>query len=221
MSHVLWATLVLVAVAAAALDDSVVAWSLAACQADPPCALRFDLPMGSPPTTYEQQRFAEMMAVFALHSQDGDTGAADLVAMCTNGSATDGCASVQWMWVGMLRQAQVCAPNEEWIVGHGCECLDGKQCDTDCMQRKIADLWSLNVLVALLGLGALALFVSDAQKFSRMRHDIDDRAHRAAVEHYTTQAQLYAADTTATRFAAAAPAAAPPPQAQQSKMMTI
>lgn len=200
MRRVLWATLVLLAVANA-LDAELVAWSREACADDPPCAARFGLQAGDA-SAYEQRRFAEMLAVFVQRREDGGIGAADLVAECL-AAPTPGCPGVQWMWIGMLRQAHVCGDNEEWIVDHGCECIDGKHCNTDCAQQQTADVWSLNVLVAIFGLGTLVFFVSTSRTAGTMRRAIDDRVRDAAINFYTAQAELFLVTAPVARFGTA------------------
>ena len=198
-------------VAAAADDDdaTLMTWSLEACQSDVPCAVHFQLPTGRPPEPYERQRFVEMMRMF-LARRDQSDGAVPMVTSCINGTVDNAalCAEVEWLWLGMMRSANVCEVNEEWVVGHGCHCEDGKHCDTDCTQAIISDLWSTWVVFGILGIGVLFFLMQSINEFRELSAKQEAALARDSIAHYTLQAQLYAAS-------AALPSAptAPPPAA--------
>jgi len=193
-----WAVLLAAIVAAAAaIDAPFVAWSLDTCRSDPVCAARFGLPAAPDAaiTSYDVARFGEMMAMMTARQQDGDVGADAVLAPCAADAAAPGCAMAQWMWLGMLRQAQVCATNEEWILGHGCSCIDGKHCADDHDSTDINSLWPFTLAVAIIGVFMLVIVIWDTRKSNEMERHATQRYADSLIVHYTMQAQLYVAET--------------------------
>lgn len=188
------------AVACAAPDPAFIAWSLDTCRSDTVCALRWRLPTGSAPLdAYDVARFGEMMAVFVARHQDSDVGYMDALATCVANDSTPGCTIAQLLWLGMLRHAEICNDNEEWVLNHGCECMDGKQCVADCTQAVIDNLWPFTLAVGVLGVVVLLFFIWDIRKANEMARVSAERFQQTLTAHYTLQAHLY--------LAAAAPAA--------------
>lgn len=199
------AALVALVASAAAASASFVAWSLDTCRSDPVCAARFGLPAAPDAaiSSYDVARFGEMLAVMAARQQDGDVGAEAVLGPCTDDAAPPGCSMAQWMWLGMLRQAQVCGNNEEWILGHGCSCIDGKHCADDHDSSDLASLWPFTLAVSIIGVFMLVIVIWDTRKSNEMERHAAQRYAVSLVAHYTLQAQLYLAE----------PAAPPPPLA--------
>jgi hypothetical protein len=194
-----WVALLLLLAAAAAaapLDAAFVEWSLGTCRSDPVCAARFRLPAEvGVLEAYDTARFGEMLAMMVARQQDGgDVGATAVLGACVAEPGAPGCSMAQWMWLAMLRQARVCGENEEWVVGHGCSCLDGKHCASEYDNDDINDLWPFTLAVAIIGVFMLVIVVWDTRKSNEMERLATKRFADSLVAHYTLQAQLFLAE---------------------------
>lgn len=129
-------------------------WSYTNCQADAICAEA--MPSGADPAI-----FGEMLQYYIDHRQDAGIGIVSLVEPCVQlilppddglCASTD-CAGYQQLWLGMMREARICEPNEEWIEGHGCHCIEGRICGDGVFDRNhrvdafIALMVTLTVLI--------------------------------------------------------------------------
>jgi len=177
-------------------NSKALSWSFDVCKEDPVCSERWQLSRASESTVYEHHKFDEMISLFLQRREDGGVGAVDLVANCLDDETNEQCDSVRYMWLGMLREAQVCATNEEWVVGHGCYCMDGKHCQDECTDAALSDLWSFTAAVAVFGIGALAVFVSEVGKEKELSRTIEAKMDITAASYYTLQARVYAASET-------------------------
>lgn len=185
------------------MNTTMVEWSFDACRQDPACAARWQLVRDTTrasATAYERRKFEEMMAVFLERREDGGVGAVDMMVACA-GKTTDECNAVRYMWLGMLREAQVCQTNEEWVVGHGCHCMDGKHCQVDCTDAALSDLWSFTVAVGIVGVGVLSVFVWEVRKEEDLGRAVESRLAAAGNNYYLAQARLYTAENAAALMA--------------------
>ena len=186
------------------MNTTMVDWSFDACRQDPSCASRWQLvrdTVRASATAYERRKFDEMMAIFLERREDGGVGAVDMMVACAGQSRTDECNAVRYMWLGMLREAHVCQTNEEWVVGHGCHCMDGKHCNVDCTDEALSDLWSFTVAVGIVGVGVLSVFVWEVRKEEDLSRAVEQRLTAAANNHYLAQARLYVAENAAALMA--------------------
>jgi hypothetical protein len=189
-----------VAAACAAPSAAFAAWSLDTCRSDAVCATRFGVPAASGAlSAYDVARFAEMLSMIVARQPDSDeVGAVDALASCVGNDSAPGCAVAQLLWLGVLRVEvrRLCADNEEWILGHGCECMDGKKCVVDCTQAAIDNLWPFSLSVGILGVFMLIILVWMLRKSQEMERVSRERNAQTLVMHYTLQAHLYLADST-------------------------
>lgn len=182
---------------ATSVDESVVQWSFDACRQDPPCAARWQLSRDTdkPASAYERKKFDEMMAIFLERREDGGIGAVDIMAACNADAESDAqCNTIGYMWLGMLREAHVCDANEEWVVDHGCHCMDGKHCKVDCTDASLSDLWSFTVAVAIIGIGVMSVFIWEVRKEEDLSAAVERRMTLAANNYYLASARLYVSD---------------------------
>jgi len=130
-------------------------WSYTNCQADAICAE--SIPSGVDPAV-----FGEMLQSYIDKRQDAGIGIISIIEPCVqlilpgdDGScASTDCAGYQQLWLGMMREAQICAANEEWIEGHGCHCIENRICGNFLFDRSRR----FDVFIALLALlGALVM----------------------------------------------------------------
>ena len=174
-------------------DDPVVQWSFDTCRQDAMCAARWQLSQNKAATANERQKFNEMMVMFVERREDGGVGALGMMQACA-GQTTEECNALQYMWLGMLREAHVCDVNEEWIPEHGCHCMDGKHCSVDCTDAALSDLWSFTVAVGIIGLGVVSLFVWEVRKEEDLSAAVEKRMVVGSNNYYLAQARLYAAE---------------------------
>lgn len=173
--------------------DPVVQWSFETCRQDSMCAARWQLSQSKTATANERQKFDEMMVVFLERREDGGVGALGMMQACA-GQTTEECNALQYMWLGMLREAHVCDVNEEWIPEHGCHCMDGKHCAVDCTDAALSDLWSFTVAVGIIGLGVVSLFVWEVRKEEDLSNAVERKMALGSNNYYLAQARLYAAE---------------------------
>jgi len=175
-----------------------VLWSRDTCRADAQCAVRFGLPPSNAAISeYDTAHFSEMLTMFVAQQQNDIADVASAVADCVDSPDTPGCSRVQLLWATMLRQAHPCSENEEWVLGVGCECIDGKQCVSDCTQAVINNVWPFALAVAICCVFMLVMFIWDVRKFNEMDKRGNERYERTLVAHYTLQGQLYLASSPA------------------------
>ena len=199
MQYACIATLLMVVACAHAVDP-VTSWSFEVCRQDPMCAARWQLALGAEMASgYEQQKFQEMMKLFLERREDGGVDAVTMVRHCAEQEAEPGdeCTYIRYMWLGMLREAHICATNEEWVVDHGCHCMDGKHCQEDCADAALADLWSIVVVVSVVGIGALAALVWEVRKEEELSAAVEKRMARTTSNYYLATARLYVASNSA------------------------
>ena len=207
--HAVVVLLFVVAAAGAPLSGTFVTWSLDTCRTDAACAMRFMLPRDDTDiTAYDVARFAEMLTMTIARQQNGadDMYMADVLAPCIADNTAPGCAAVQWMWMMNMREADFgCHPNQEWILGHGCECIDGKKCTDDCLQVAIDNLWPFTLAVAIIGIFMCALVVWDMRQSNEVARLAAKRYADSLAAYYTLTAQLHIAAADASTPMAAAP----------------
>lgn len=196
--HAVVVLLFVVAAAGVPFGGTFVSWSLDTCRTDAACATRFRLPRTDADIdAYDVARFGEMLAMSLARQQNGgdELFMANVLAPCMDDASGPGCATVQWMWMMMLRQAEFgCSPNQEWILGHGCECTDGKKCTDNCLQVAIDNQWPLTLAVGIIGVFMCAFVVWDMRQSNEVARLSAQHHNESVAAYYTLSAQLYVAN---------------------------
>lgn len=155
----------------AAQADAVLRASETLCRSDPLCAVRWFGGV-SPSAAQSSERFDEMFAQALARGMDGGFGMVDVLQTCV--LAQNCTVETQLLWLALLRQAEVCGVNEEWVYGHGCACQDGKECEIDCAQAYISDLWSVAIGVGFVLMLVLAVTVWEARNDTLISRRLDN-----------------------------------------------
>lgn len=183
MSVLALAALLLAVVgSAAAAPDA----AFALCVNDDACALRWGL-YAAEDEAFQRARFDEMVTRWEVRDQFALDELA--TAMGSGGGGAD------VVLLAMMRAAAVCAANEEWVLGVGCQCMAGRHCADECVQAVLSDLWSLWVAVCIFGVVGLLVVAWLTHQDRELARRLDAEVHEAAVAYYTAQAVLYVART--------------------------
>lgn len=173
--------------------STVVRWSFDLCAADVTgCAPRFGLVGASS----DETRFTEMSAMWHQRRADGGVLTSSLLTECAAAygdvnSIGDECLPMAQIWLAMLRSSHVCDDNHQWVIGHGCVCIEGHHCEVDCTEAALSDLWSFTMAAGIIGIGALVAFSRQTWQDQQLAAADEERFQRAAVAYYTLNAQLW------------------------------
>ena len=185
-------------------SPALTAWSFAACSADALCTLAF--PAGGDIDVFEHQ-----LTYYLNRRTDSGTSMQQFLEPCASGVLASGtncsytCLEVQQMWVWQLRGVQLCGVNFEWVPAYGCWCIEGRNCNEQCVAARSLDLWSLFAAVI-----AFALFMAAAIAWILFKQQRETRETKRCQEHVRTTLQtddavryVYARPLGATDFSAA------------------
>ncbi len=159
-------------------------WSYTNCQTDPICAEA--IPSGVDPAV-----FGEMLQSYIDKRQDAGIGIISIIEPCVqlilpgdDGScASTDCAGYQQLWLGMMREAQICAANEEWIEGHGCHCIEGRICGNFIFDR--SNRFDVFIaLLAVLGVLVMAEAMWEEGKRARILAKLDSQVEAMSQMNY-------------------------------------
>lgn len=165
--------LLLMAVAAMAVpllpSDNMTQWTYVACQADAICAEAF-------PSGADLVVFSDMLDFYVISRADGGIGVVELVESCVgvvppvNSTA---CDDVEQMWIWMLREAEVCPPNEEWLIDTGvCSCIEGRNCNSDCLSQQSAGIVALCIVIGVFCVLVLVVFLWESAQQKQLAASI-------------------------------------------------
>jgi len=105
------------------------------------------------------------------------------------------------MWLWQMRDAVVCRVNEEWIEGFGCQCIEGRNCQEDCLALASNKSLSLIVILVVLGFFVAIVFAWIVKNNSRIFASLDEQDLRVRDLHAAVGARLYVQRVSAPRTA--------------------
>ena len=158
-------------------SPALMAQSFALCQSDTECSLNF--PSGGDLLVFEQ-----MMLSYLSRRADGGIDLVAKLEVCGAVSGTD-CGD---MWLYQMRDARLCALNEQWVEGgSGCECISGRNCRDDCIAERSSEIWALFaliILVAIFEAASSAIYVHKQHLTTQNQKQISEDCRRmsAAIE---------------------------------------
>jgi len=153
------------------------AWSFAACSADTLCTLAF--PAGGDPAVFDHQ-----LTYYLNRRSDSGTAMQQFLEPCASGVLASGvncsytCLEVQQMWVWQLRGVQLCGVNYEWVPAYGCYCIEGRNCNEECIATRSVDLWSVFAAIIAFSIfvaAALAWILHNQQRDAAATHRLSEQ----------------------------------------------
>lgn len=183
-------------------SPALMAWSFSICNADTLCStLAF-------PANGDLLVFEQMMLHYMDRRPDDGT---DLVAHLEVCALTPPVTECSEMWLWQMRDAIVCDINEEWIEGHGCQCIEGRNCQEDCLALASNKSLSLIVFLVVLGVFVAVVFAWIVKNNARVFASLDAQDLRVRDLHAAVGARLYVQRTAAPPYKSTASRLAPPP----------
>jgi hypothetical protein len=157
-------------------------WSFSICNADTLCStLAF-------PANGDFLVFEQMMLRYLDQRPDDGT---DLVAYLETCAPTPPVTDCSNMWLWQMRDAVVCRVNEEWIEGFGCQCIEGRNCQEDCLALASSKSLSLIVVLVVMGVFVAVVFAWIVKNNSRIFASLDEQDLRVRDLHAAVGARLY------------------------------
>lgn len=142
-----WALLVLSISLLATLADSSILkeQSRFLCIEDPVCMKRFYLHPGSADQEvdeYDSELFAQLFEIMMKEQGIEEEDVPDLDFENQN---------VRFAWLLVLRSQTFCKDaNQVYEIDHGCQCKEGKHCNTDCLHKMTFDTTSMAIAAAVI-----------------------------------------------------------------------